>query len=352
MSQATAGNIDFDHATATAGRALQLMAQHGVPAAPQNFEVWYKFALGTSPELNKVINILIDNKRSFDAATNHSLFQAYVATDSDRAGGRADVTRQLHALLSTAHDYLAISLADNCRHVAALGGVAAQIDQNADPRAIVERLVGVLSKALARGNALEANFTASLFELDKVRGHLAAAEHRSRTDVLTGLANRLALDDFLRAAQMAAMESGNALSIILLDIDHFKAFNDQFGHQFGDQILRLIAQLLEQGLRNDDLAARFGGEELVGVLPGADVRFATGAAERIRQAIANHQITRRATGEVLTGVTVSIGVAQFAPGETLARLFERCDRALYAAKRAGRNRTVSELELDSDSAAA
>ena len=353
MSQVTADNIDFDHATATAGRALQLMAQHGVPAAPQNFEVWYKFALGTSPELNKVINILIDNKRSFDAATNHSLFQTYVATDSDRDGGRIDVTHQLHALLSTAREYLAMSLADNRHHVAALGGVAAQIDQNADPRAIVERLVGVLSKALARGNTLEANFTASLFELDKVRGHLAAAEHRSRTDVLTGLANRLALDDFLRAAQMAAMESGNALSIILLDIDHFKAFKDQFGHQFGDQILRLIAQLLEHGLRsNTDLGARFGGEELVGVLPGADVGFAKGVAERIRQAIANHQITRRATGEVLTGVTVSIGVAQFAPGETLARLFERCDRALYAAKRGGRNRTVTELEVDRDIAAA
>ncbi len=352
MSQATVGDIDFGHATAAAGRALQLMAQHGVPAAPQNFEVWYRFALGTSPELNKVINILIDNKRSFDAATNRSLFQTYVGGDQRHDAGHSDVAQQLHSLLLTAREYLATSLADNRKHVAALGGVTAQIDRNADPRAIVERLVGELSRAVARGNALEANFTASLMELDKVRGHLAAAEQRSRTDLLTGLANRLALDDFLRAAQMAAMESGNALSIILLDIDHFKAFNDQFGHQFGDQILRLIAQILGQGVRNDDLAARFGGEELVGVLPGADIGLAKGVAERVRVAIANHQITRRATGEVLTGVTVSVGVAQFAPGETLARLFERCDRALYAAKRGGRNRTVTELELARDITAA
>jgi diguanylate cyclase len=351
MSQATICDLDFDNATASAANALQLMAQHGVPATPQNFEVWYRFALGTSPELNKIINILIDNNRSFDAATNRSLFQTYVCPDSDN-DGQADVSNQLHTLLSTAQAYLAISLADNRSHVAALGGVAAEIEQNADPRTIVERLVGELSKAVSRASALEANFTASLMELDKVRTHLAAAEHRSRTDVLTGLANRLALDDFLRAAQIAAMESGNALSIILIDIDHFKAFNDRFGHQFGDQILRLIAQMLQHGLRNDDLAARFGGEELVGVLPGADIGLAKGVAERIRQAIANHQITRRATGEVLTGVTVSVGVAQFAPGETLARLFERCDRALYAAKRGGRNRTVTETELERDTAAA
>ncbi len=352
MSAAATNNTDFEHATATASRALQLMAEHGVPASPQNFEVWFKFALATSPELNKIINILIDSKRGFDSATNHSLYQTYVCGDPDRESSHVDILTQLKGLLSSARDYLDVSMADNRTHVAVLGGVAAQIEQNADPRAIIQRLVGELSKAVVRATTLEANFTASLQELDKIRNHLATAEERSRTDALTGLANRHALDDFLRAAQMRAMENGRPLSILLIDIDHFKDFNDKFGHQFGDQVLRLIAKLLKDGLRSDDLAARFGGEELVGVLPGADVKVARAVAERIRNAIANRQVTRRSTGEVLTGVTASIGVAQFAPGETLVTLFERCDRALYAAKRGGRNRTVSELELDADSAAA
>jgi diguanylate cyclase len=352
MSAAATDDNDFEHATATAGRALQLMADHAVPATPQNFEVWFKFALGTSPELSKIINILIDSKRDFDSATNRSLFETYVCGDPDRDGGHVDILGELQTLLSTARDYLDVSAADNRNHVAILGGVAAQIEQNSDPRPIIQRLVGELSKAVTRATTLEANFTASLQELDKIRSHLATAEERSRTDALTGLANRHALDDFLRAAQMRAMENGKPLSILLIDIDHFKAFNDQFGHQFGDQVLRLIAKLLKDGLRGDDLAARFGGEELVGVLPGADVKVARSVAERIRNAIAHRQVTRRSTGEVLTGVTASIGVAQFAPGETLTSLFERCDRALYAAKHAGRNRTVSELELDSDSAAA
>jgi diguanylate cyclase len=352
MSAVARDDLDFDHTTATAGRALQLMAENAVPATPQNFEVWFKFALGTSPELSKIINILIDSKRGFDSATNRGLFETYVGGDPDREAGHVDIVLQLQALLSTARDYLDVSAADNRNHVAALGGVAAQMEQNCDPRPIIQRLVGELSKAVLRATTLEANFTASLQELDKIRSHLATAEERSRTDALTGLANRHALDDFLRAAQMRAMENGKPLSILLIDIDNFKAFNDQFGHQFGDQVLRLIAKLLKDGLRNDDLAARFGGEELLGVLPGADVKVAGAVAERIRQAIAHRQVTRRSTGEVLTGVTASIGVAQFVPGETLARLFERCDRALYAAKRGGRNRTVSELELDRDIAAA
>src|SRR5262245_12478752 len=120
MSQSTAGDIDFGQATATARRALQLMAEHAVPATPQNFEVWFRFALGTSPELNKVVNILIANKRSFDAATNRSLFATYVGAEADRDFGHADISNQLHALLSAAREYLAVSAADNRNHVAAL----------------------------------------------------------------------------------------------------------------------------------------------------------------------------------------------------------------------------------------
>ncbi|HUI96745.1 MAG TPA: diguanylate cyclase, partial [Xanthobacteraceae bacterium] len=149
-----------------------------------------------------------------------------------------------------------------------------------------------------------------------------------------------------------AMESGKPLSIFLLDVDHFKQFNDKFGHQFGDQVLRLIAEVLKNSVRGEDLAARFGGEELVGVLPGVDIKVAATVAERVRQAIASREVRRRATGEILSSITVSVGVAQFAPGETLTSLFDRCDRALYAAKRGGRNRTVTELELANDSAAA
>jgi diguanylate cyclase len=344
--------IDFEHATSTAARALHLMSEHNVPATPQGFEVWLAYALGTVPELNQVIKILIGNKRRFDSATNRSLYLTYIGSESDPDGGHAETSAQIHDLMSTAQDYLGRSRADNRAHVEAVDGVAPQIAQDRDPRAIVEALVAELSKAGARTTTLEANFNASLQELEKIRGHLAAAEQRSKTDALTSLANRHALDEFLRTTQMSVMESGKPLSIFLLDIDHFKTFNDKFGHQFGDQVLRLIARALKDGVRSGDLAARFGGEELVGVLPDADMDTCAAVAERIRQSIAGRRITRRANGEVLSAVTVSIGVAQFVPGETLANLFERCDRALYAAKRGGRNRTVTEIDLVGTGAAA
>ena len=128
------------------------------------------------------------------------------------------------------------------------------------------------------------------------------------------------------------MEKDEPLSVLLIDIDHFKSFNDNFGHGVGDQVLRLMAKVLQDRVREIDLPARYGGEELIAVLPGADLAACQAVAERIRSSIAECTITRRSTGEVLPNITVSIGVGQFQPGESMADLIDRCDRALYLAK--------------------
>ena len=155
----------------------------------------------------------------------------------------------------------------------------------------------------------------------------------------------------LRLSQIAAMEKDEALSVFLIDIDHFKKFNDDYGHQVGDQVLRLVAKVLQEGVREVDLAARYGGEELIAVLPGADLQSCTAVAERIRSRIAEARLTRRATGKEIGSITVSIGVAQFQGGESMADLIDRCDQALYLAKKMGRNRVATEDELVAEQAA-
>jgi diguanylate cyclase len=141
------------------------------------------------------------------------------------------------------------------------------------------------------------------------------------------------------------MEKGEPLSVLLIDIDHFKKINDTYGHGVGDQVLRLMASVLRERLRETDLPARYGGEELIAVLPGADLATCAAVAERIRRLISECRITRRSTSELLPSITVSIGVGQFQFGESMADLIDRCDRALYLAKRDGRDRVVTEEEL-------
>jgi diguanylate cyclase len=346
------GDMDAEYATTIADGAMRLMSQHSVPPTPSNFAVWFEYALGNSPALRKIIDILIAGKRKFDASTNAELYITYIAPQQTGRDPLSDLPDQLGGLIESAQQFLNTAVSDNQTHIKALGEVSSEAATAADPRPIIAKLVDELSKATQRASALEASFAATSQELDSIRDSLKAAEQRSNTDALTGLANRHSMDEFLRLAQIAAMEKDEALSVFLIDIDHFKKFNDDYGHQVGDQVLRLVAKVLQEGVREVDLAARYGGEELIAVLPGADLKSCSEVAERVRRRISEAKLTRRATGKEIGSITVSIGVAQFRLAESADAMIERCDRGLYQAKRLGRNRTVTETELEPEAGAA
>jgi diguanylate cyclase len=138
-----------------------------------------------------------------------------------------------------------------------------------------------------------------------------------------------------------AQAQNKPLSIIFADIDHFKGVNDTFGHQVGDMVLRRVGETLVECLKGRDLSARYGGEEFVVLLPDTPSKGAYAVAEEIRNTMAGKQLTRKSTGEVLRQITLSLGIAELRHNETAEEMVARADAALYAAKRTGRNRTVS-----------
>ena len=152
-------------------------------------------------------------------------------------------------------------------------------------------------------------------------------------DPLTGLANRAALRRRFDELSGQAQQAGGAIGVVVCDIDHFKAVNDTFGHQRGDAVLQAVADELRRAVRESDLVYRLGGEEFLVLLPNAEAFTAEEVAERLRGAIA----AARPAG---LDVTVSCGVSSCADGTAYATVFERADSALYAAKRAGRDRVV------------
>jgi diguanylate cyclase len=338
--------VDFEYATSVAEKAMQSMAQQGVPPTSNNFQVWFKYSLDTPSDLKRTIGILIGNKRKFDVATNHDLFENYIGSQAFDAAVAYDVSQQLHSVMASAKQFLTTAIADNRTQIQVINDVAHQTEAGVDPKLLVQSLMQELTRAATRTTKLEMSFVEKTRELDTIRDSLSKSEERARTDTLTGLPNRRALDEFFRVAQIAAMEKDDPLSVLLIDIDHFKRFNDDFGHGVGDQVLRLMAKVLRERVRDIDLPARYGGEELIAVLPGADLTTCAAVAERIRRSISECGITGRTTGDALPGITVSIGVGQFQLGESMADLIDRCDRALYVAKRTGRNRVVTENELD------
>ncbi|MGA7800405.1 MAG: diguanylate cyclase [Gammaproteobacteria bacterium] len=164
-------------------------------------------------------------------------------------------------------------------------------------------------------------------------------EHRlARTDGLTGLGNRRYFFDLATHEFAEAKRYGRPLSVVLFDIDHFKKVNDTAGHQTGDEVLKCVARIADEHLREVDILARYGGEEFVVLLPNSNAADAAGVAERIRSNIAD---TCPLTDPASISVTISVGVAEF-PGDadSLDPLIRCADRALYEAKRGGRNRTI------------
>ena len=170
----------------------------------------------------------------------------------------------------------------------------------------------------------------------------------SRSDGLTGLFNRGHFQEYFQQVWDRAQYDHSHVSVLMLDVDHFKKYNDRYGHPSGDECLRQVAQVLASNLRRPgDLVARYGGEEFIAVLPGADGAAAAAAGERVRQAVESLQMRHEASPSASV-VTVSVGVASCRADFLLkpSALLTAADEALYGAKRAGRNR-VSVTEMPS-----
>ena len=323
----------------------QIKALHQ-PAIPRNYEVWYAYATGYSPSLNQVINeTLAKNGTLTDADLEH-VYSTYLAptrlTDKiDTVNSRVmDEINQVMAMIDAAAGS-ASSYSESLADVQTQLGTAKDRD---GVRAIVESLVQSAKEMQRNNDSLEAKLSASKQEINTLQQNLEVVRTESLTDPLTGLSNRKFFDESLDRLIAGATEHSEPLSLLMTDIDHFKVFNDTWGHLTGDQVLRLVAQSVKHNVKGQDIAARYGGEEFAVILPNTVLRSGLTVADHIRRAVMSKELMKRSTGQNLGRVTISIGVAQLHRGDTSQSLIARADACLYAAKRNGRNRVICEID--------
>jgi diguanylate cyclase len=184
---------------------------------------------------------------------------------------------------------------------------------------------------------LQSNLQEQQLMIEALRSNLAEAEETGMRDALTTVWNRRAFDKMLAHQAQEAQRKGWPLSLILTDIDHFKKINDRFGHQIGDEVIRLVAATLSRNVKGKDTVARYGGEEFAVILPDASLENALSVAQQIKRQLETQRWSQKRDGQTLGTVTASFGVAQLQPKESKDGLLQRTDKKLYDAKARGRN---------------
>jgi diguanylate cyclase (GGDEF)-like protein len=215
------------------------------------------------------------------------------------------------------------------------------------PRTLSAKGLRIRLRAAQRLAQLQTDWEKDRAQLRQIAAELAVANRRlanaALTDQLTGLPNRRSAMDQLEQAWSAASRSGQALSVMVIDIDHFKHINDTYGHAAGDKVLREAASILRSSARREDSVCRIGGEEFLVICPNTDLNSTLQSAERLRASLSTK---RMSLGQTEKTLTISIGVATREPGTTdIDALVSTADQALYAAKESGRNRTCTRQHI-------
>ncbi len=329
-------------------RTIDEIGRQDLAVSPQNYEVWLTYLTHSSPDLRQALDKLLASGQPISADDMEQLYERFFSTTHLSTQVMETGSRIAHEI-ADALDALKKAGATTERYGATLNVAADSLRNTVIDGEALQRLISVLASATTemskQNSSLSQKLAQSSAEIEKLRSSLRQARAEALTDALTGVANRKLFDETLRLRKDEADTEKTELCLLLCDIDHFKSFNDTWGHQTGDQVIRFVASTLTKFALPDHLVARYGGEEFAVIMPRTPLKQAGRIADQIRTAIEAKRLVRRSTNETIGAVTISFGAAAYAPGESVGNLITRADECLYLSKRNGRNRVTLETQL-------
>jgi diguanylate cyclase len=320
---------------------LPLMARHSAGFHPLSYSVWYEYAAGANPALRAAIDARLLQTPVLGDRDIELLFDAHVAMrDIDSSARmRAEIARMIDHV-----DGVAVEAGEDVQQYGnELDGYRERLRDDSARQSldqVVESLIGDTNRVRVKTGIYHEHLKKSSEEVEPLRGELELVQGLALTDPLTGLLNRRGFDYQMQRIGHGSLQG---CTLLILDIDHFKAINDAHGHLLGDKVIVAVANVLRGCIGERGPIARIGGEEFAVLLSHTSSVGAVELAERIRAAVEQGRIRRNDSDESIGNVTVSLGLATCADNEQFEALIARADRALYQSKAAGRNRvTIAE----------
>ena len=349
MSEDIEATVRGPEAYTLARNALEDMERRGIWPTPLNYELWLHFVAYPTGALAQEIERILSEGQAITEDVGEELAAAFLPKAKLNEQIR-DAGVQLNRELASVALAIKQAQASNGQYGETLEAVGRDLEADVAPltlKELVQNLAAATKQVQLETSSLEKRLDSSAAEVARLREHLEQVSRDATTDALTKLANRKAFDDEITRACAEANELDLPLALAFIDIDHFKRFNDNWGHQTGDQVLRYVASVIGKLAPYPRVAARFGGEEFAMIFPQERSHDVLETLEEIRIEVSSRTLKRRSTNEDLGAITVSAGIADYIPGEDMHALIERADEALYASKHAGRNRTTCSQDIAS-----
>ncbi len=323
-------------------QAVPLMLKHRIPTTPTNYALWYAYVGEQQPALNRAIDETINQYQTCPPVTSELLYREHVADPLEL--DVRDMRQNLEAMVNELAHQLQDTNLDATAFQQKIDANFAKLGRIENEGFTLEQVLALVRNLVKESDAIRAStsyFTGQLSkaqqEIDALKTRLAESERDVLFDALTGCLNRRAFDADL-AGMLSQAPDGTCL--ILCDVDHFKSFNDNYGHQLGDQVLKLVGRRLSDACRDGVKCYRYGGEEFALLVPASNLRIARQLAEALRRGIEKLTLKDRRKDERIDNISASFGVAQWQPKMDSRALIEAADKLMYEAKRLGRNRVM------------
>jgi diguanylate cyclase len=340
--------IDKENIAVLANKALLEMSQRKIPLYPENYFIWFNYITGADKELETEINRIIEKGGQFSEEINFDLYRKYFSNDDSRSKIIDDAQKEIQRILKDVLDEILHTQTFTSDYRNKLEAFTVQLKEVRsldEIHKIVADLMQVTVEVIQSSEQLKALLEETTNKSENLQKELEKAQHEVLIDPLTVLYNRKAFDRKLSTCMKAFQEEGATFSVVMIDIDYFKKFNDQYGHQLGDQVLKFMGTLLSKELKGRDFVARYGGEEFVILMENTSVENAYIVADKIRKGLECIQLKYAKTGQVVGKITISAGISAVREADTLESVVKRADNSLYLAKKNGRNNVKSELDL-------
>ncbi|BCN92460.1 GGDEF domain-containing protein [Thiomicrorhabdus immobilis] len=326
--------------------------EQNINPTPLNYFVWYQYFKGDNPKFRQAMDAILNDPFGYNDRVGKRLYDEFLVEDDNAASEFDRAFRRLIGVMVKKMHAWSDKLETHTKELDACTSKLSDPNLNAEQvKAITNSVLHAASSMKESSKAFQEEMTQSSIEVKHLRQQLIDARAEAMQDELTELGNRKAFNNAMEELIFDAQENPAGLCLIISDIDHFKKFNDNYGHLVGDSVLRYYASIMKKTKRDNETICRFGGEEFAILLANSSLEEAHERAEEIRQAIESAHLKRKNEVEPISTITASFGIASYKGSKENSEDFiGRADQALYKAKNDGRNRIVLETDLSENTA--